>query len=317
MPSRLQVRRCPIPSSSFPPAWPPTRLPGQAARRHPRRADDRACLAPRAWRPGSARSSSPPTSPAIVEAVETAGGIAVMTRADHPSGSDRIFEAVEALRSRGPARRGRQRAGRPADHRSRARCRPRSCRSPTRRSTSRRSPSRSRGEEERTDPNVVKIIGSPIAPGQMRALYFTRATAPSGEGPLYHHIGLYAYRRAGARPLRRRCRPSPLEKRERLEQLRALEDGMRIDVVARRRRAARRRHAARSRAGPRHPRRAPQRTLKCPHQHTNKVIAYQGEPGANSHIACRDVYPGLGAAALRHLRGRLRRRQGRRRPGSA
>ena len=67
-------------------------------------------------------------------------------------------------------------------------------------------------------------------PTRLRALYFTRATAPSGEGPLYHHIGLYAYRRAAlarfvALP------PSPLEQRERLEQLRALEAGMRIDVA--------------------------------------------------------------------------------------
>src|SRR3546814_985847 len=63
-----------------------------------------------------------------------------------------------------------------------------------------------------------------------RALYFTRATAPAGEGPLFHHIGLYAYRRAAldrfvALP------PGVLERRERLEQLRALEAGMRIDVA--------------------------------------------------------------------------------------
>jgi 3-deoxy-manno-octulosonate cytidylyltransferase (CMP-KDO synthetase) len=85
-------------------------------------------------------------------------------------------------------------------------------------------------EAERTDPNAVKAICSPVAPGRFRALYFTRATAPSGDGPLYHHIGLYAYRRAAlarfvALP------PSPLEQRERLEQLRALEAGMRIDVA--------------------------------------------------------------------------------------
>jgi 3-deoxy-manno-octulosonate cytidylyltransferase (CMP-KDO synthetase) len=64
----------------------------------------------------------------------------------------------------------------------------------------------------------------------LRALYFTRATAPSGEGPLYHHIGMYAYTRSAlerfvALP------PAPLEQRERLEQLRALEAGMRIDVA--------------------------------------------------------------------------------------
>jgi 3-deoxy-manno-octulosonate cytidylyltransferase (CMP-KDO synthetase) len=85
-------------------------------------------------------------------------------------------------------------------------------------------------DEEKTDPNVVKVVGTPIAPDRLRALYFTRATAPWGDGPLYHHIGLYAYRRAAlsryvALP------PSPLEQRERLEQLRALEAGMRIDVA--------------------------------------------------------------------------------------
>jgi 3-deoxy-manno-octulosonate cytidylyltransferase (CMP-KDO synthetase) len=85
-------------------------------------------------------------------------------------------------------------------------------------------------EEERTDPNVVKVVGSEVAPKRLRALYFTRATAPFGDGPLYHHIGLYAYRRAA---LGRYVTlpPSPLERRERLEQLRALEAGMRIDVA--------------------------------------------------------------------------------------
>lgn len=84
--------------------------------------------------------------------------------------------------------------------------------------------------DERTNENVVKIIGSEIAPGRLRALYFTRATAPWGEGPLYHHIGLYAYRRAALERFVA-LGPSPLEKRERLEQLRALEAGMRIDAV--------------------------------------------------------------------------------------
>jgi 3-deoxy-manno-octulosonate cytidylyltransferase (CMP-KDO synthetase) len=65
---------------------------------------------------------------------------------------------------------------------------------------------------------------------RLRALYFTRATAPAGDGPLYHHIGLYAFRRPAlvrfvSLP------PSPLEQREQLEQLRALEAGMRIDVT--------------------------------------------------------------------------------------
>jgi 3-deoxy-manno-octulosonate cytidylyltransferase (CMP-KDO synthetase) len=85
-------------------------------------------------------------------------------------------------------------------------------------------------EAERTDPNTVKAICSPLSEGRFRALYFTRATAPAGEGPLYHHVGIYAYRRAAlARFIA--LPPSALEKRERLEQLRALEAGMRIDVA--------------------------------------------------------------------------------------
>src|SRR5205085_9792607 len=84
--------------------------------------------------------------------------------------------------------------------------------------------------EERTNPNVVKVIGSPISPKRLRALYFTRATAPSGDGPLYHHIGLYAYRRAALEKFVK-LPPSPLERREKLEQLRALEAGMRVDVT--------------------------------------------------------------------------------------
>jgi 3-deoxy-manno-octulosonate cytidylyltransferase (CMP-KDO synthetase) len=80
------------------------------------------------------------------------------------------------------------------------------------------------------DPNVVKLVGAQIAPDRLRALYFTRAPAPFGEGPHYHHIGLYAFRRAGLERFTR-LPPSPLERRERLEQLRALEDGMRIDAM--------------------------------------------------------------------------------------
>src|SRR5918993_1203865 len=132
-------------------------------------------------------------APEIAEAVTRAGGQAVMTRADHASGSDRIFEAVEKLDPEG------------------------------RHDVIRR-------EEEKTNPNVVKLVGSEISPGRFRALYFTRATAPYGDGPLYHHIGLYAYRR---RALQRfvGLKPSSLEMREKLEQLRALEAGMRIDAV--------------------------------------------------------------------------------------
>lgn len=85
-------------------------------------------------------------------------------------------------------------------------------------------------DEEKTNPNVVKIVGTPIKGDRLRALYFTRATAPYGEGPLYHHVGLYAYRRTALERFVSLA-PSPLEKREKLEQLRALEAGMRIDVA--------------------------------------------------------------------------------------
>ncbi|ENN94214.1 3-deoxy-manno-octulosonate cytidylyltransferase [Bartonella bovis] len=84
-------------------------------------------------------------------------------------------------------------------------------------------------EDEKTNPNVVKIIGTPISQNRLRALYFTRATAPYGNGPLYHHIGLYAYRREALEQFVTLA-PSTLEQREKLEQLRALENNMRIDV---------------------------------------------------------------------------------------
>ena len=86
-------------------------------------------------------------------------------------------------------------------------------------------------DEEWTNPNVVKAVAA-IAPGERigRALYFTRATAPSGEGPLYHHIGLYAYRRDALEDFVA-LPQGVLEQREKLEQLRALEAGMRIDLA--------------------------------------------------------------------------------------
>lgn len=86
-------------------------------------------------------------------------------------------------------------------------------------------------EEERTNPNVVKaVIALPKGAAAGRALYFTRATAPTGEGAHYHHIGLYAYRRAALERFVS-LPPSPLEQREKLEQLRALEAAMHIEVA--------------------------------------------------------------------------------------
>mgnify|MGYP001158408571 FL=1 len=84
---------------------------------------------------------------------------------------------------------------------------------------------------EFSDPNVVKAIASvPKGKKVGRCLYFTRATAPAGDGPLIHHIGLYAYRRAALEQFV--TLPSGvLEEREALEQLRALEAGLRIDIA--------------------------------------------------------------------------------------
>lgn len=165
----------------------------------------------------------------IAQAVTAHGGEAVMTRSDHPSGSDRIFEALEALDPAGQVDtiinvQGDLPTIAPADIRAvLAPLDDTSVDIATLAAVIRK-------DEEHTNPNVVKIVGSPISATRLRALYFTRATAPYGDGPRYHHIGLYAYRRqALARFVA--LPPSPLEKREKLEQLRALEAGMRIDVT--------------------------------------------------------------------------------------
>jgi 3-deoxy-manno-octulosonate cytidylyltransferase (CMP-KDO synthetase) len=187
------------------------------------------------WRRAAAADLGPvfvaAAEKAIADAVEAAGGRAVLTDPGHPSGSDRIHEALgridpdgrhdavvnvqgdlptiapETIRAAIP----------PLDDAA------------VDISTLVAEIVR---EEERTNPNVVKAVLSMRDPLRRigRALYFTRATAPTGPGPLYHHIGLYAYRRAAlerfvALP------PAPLERRERREQLRALEADMRIDAA--------------------------------------------------------------------------------------
>jgi 3-deoxy-manno-octulosonate cytidylyltransferase (CMP-KDO synthetase) len=165
----------------------------------------------------------------VFAAVEKAGGRAVMTRADHVSGSDRIFEALTQI---DPAARARIVVNLQGDLPTLAPGDLKAALKPLDDpavdiATLAAEISKA---EERDNPNVVKVVGSPVAPKRLRALYFTRATAPAGDGPLYHHIGLYAYRRAAlARFVK--LKPSPLEQRERLEQLRALEAGMRIDVA--------------------------------------------------------------------------------------
>jgi 3-deoxy-manno-octulosonate cytidylyltransferase (CMP-KDO synthetase) len=168
--------------------------------------------------------------PEVAQAVERAGGAALLTRPDHASGSDRVWEAVEQADARGrhdvivnlqgdlpaidPAaiRRVLEPLADPTvDIATLA--------------------AEIRDEDERDNPNVVKLVAAlgedrPIA----RALYFTRTRCPPGGGPHFHHIGIYAYRRSAlarfvALP------PGRLERREKLEQLRALEAGMRIDAA--------------------------------------------------------------------------------------
>jgi 3-deoxy-manno-octulosonate cytidylyltransferase (CMP-KDO synthetase) len=185
------------------------------------------------WRRAAAAGIGPAVvatdSPEIAAAVEKSGGKAVMTRGDHTSGTDRIHEALAKI---DPAYRADLIVNMQGDL-------------PTLEPGNLAAAvalleepavdiatlaAEIRRTEERVNPNVVKVVGTLLGPSRLRALYFTRATAPAGDGPLYHHIGLYAFRRAAldrfvALP------PSPLEKRERLEQLRALEAGMRIDVA--------------------------------------------------------------------------------------
>lgn len=84
--------------------------------------------------------------------------------------------------------------------------------------------------EEADDPNAVKLVGTALGALRLRALYFTRARAPYGDGPLFKHVGVYALRRASLARFAS-LPPSPLEMRENLEQLRALEAGMRIDAA--------------------------------------------------------------------------------------
>jgi 3-deoxy-manno-octulosonate cytidylyltransferase (CMP-KDO synthetase) len=169
----------------------------------------------------------------IAAIVDKAGGRAVMTRADHASGSDRIFEALAKVDSgTGAKNRAQIVVNLQADLPTIAAADIAAALQPLADDAVDIATlaAEIKVAAERTDPNVVKVVGTPVAPARLRALYFTRATAPTGEGPLYHHIGLYAYRRAALERFVK-LPPSPLERREKLEQLRALEAGMRIDVA--------------------------------------------------------------------------------------
>jgi 3-deoxy-manno-octulosonate cytidylyltransferase (CMP-KDO synthetase) len=167
-------------------------------------------------------------SEAVQAAVEKSGGRAVMTSSHHQSGSDRIFEALEAL---DPEHRigtivnvqGDLPTIDPAD--IRASLGPLA--DPAVDIATLAAVIHEQGEL--TNPNVVKVAGQMLSSGRMRGEVFTRADA-QGPGPHYHHIGLYAYRRAALQRFVA-LPPSPNELRERLEQLRALDNGMRIDVA--------------------------------------------------------------------------------------
>jgi 3-deoxy-manno-octulosonate cytidylyltransferase (CMP-KDO synthetase) len=167
-------------------------------------------------------------SEAVAAAVEKSGGRAVLTRSDHESGSDRIYEALETV---DPGHRVQTVVNVQGDL-------------PTIAADDIRAALRPLADAdvdiatlaaiitdpaERTNPNVVKVSGRDVSPGRLHATAFTRRDA-TGPGPHYHHIGLYAYRRAALERFVK-LPPTAAEKRERLEQLRALDNGMRIDVM--------------------------------------------------------------------------------------
>ena len=168
--------------------------------------------------------------PSIAEAVTAAGGHAILTDPALPSGSDRIHAALQRLDPGGahdiiinlqgdlPSI--------PPDFLS-AVLRPLA--NPKFDIATLVAPITT--PEEAASPSVVKCAcafapGTTIAP----ALYFSRSKIPSGDGPLWHHIGIYAYRRAALEKFVS-LPESPLEARENLEQLRALEAGLSIGAA--------------------------------------------------------------------------------------
>lgn len=168
-------------------------------------------------------------SPDIQAAVEAHGGQALLTSPDHPSGSDRCFEALNLFDPKNQYDIIVNLQGDLPTIEPEAIVN-----------------TLALMEDEKVDigtvgtpllspadqanPNIVKIVGSPCGPHRLRGLYFTRAAAPWGEGPAWQHIGLYAYRRPCLEHFVR-LPPSLLEQQEKLEQLRALEAGFRIDVA--------------------------------------------------------------------------------------
>ncbi|WP_296105550.1 3-deoxy-manno-octulosonate cytidylyltransferase [uncultured Agrobacterium sp.] len=164
----------------------------------------------------------------VFQAVNDAGFDVIMTRHDHQSGSDRIYEALQKADPDGRAEFVINVQGDlPTIEPETIRASLLPMDDPDVDIATLTVPITD--EDEKTNPSIVKIVGSPVSETRLRALYFTRTTAPYGNGPLYHHIGLYTYRRAALEKFVS-LKPSVLELRESLEQLRALEAGMRIDA---------------------------------------------------------------------------------------
>jgi 3-deoxy-manno-octulosonate cytidylyltransferase (CMP-KDO synthetase) len=165
--------------------------------------------------------------PEIVAAVSAAGGRAVLTDPDLPSGSDRVLAALGALDPDGRCDvvvnlQGDMPFVQPA---AIAAALGVLAAEPTCDIATAVAPEASR--DDRTDPAVVKaVVSLPQGDPRGRCLYFTRSVL-YGDGAIWKHVGLYAYRREA---LERFCLapPSPLERREKLEQLRALELGLSI-----------------------------------------------------------------------------------------
>jgi 3-deoxy-manno-octulosonate cytidylyltransferase (CMP-KDO synthetase) len=167
---------------------------------------------------------------AIADAVRAAGGQAVLTDPDLPSGSDRVWAALQMLDPTGAHDVVINLQGDlPSLPSSFLRAVLAPLADPVVDIATLVAPVTS--AEEAAAPSVVKAVcGFPEGAAVAPALYFSRAPVPAGDGPLWHHVGIYAYRRAAlarfvALP------PSVLERREKLEQLRALEAGMRISVA--------------------------------------------------------------------------------------
>lgn len=165
----------------------------------------------------------------IASVVLQAGGKAIITNPEHPSGSDRIWEALIKLEDghgydaiinvQGDLPTIDSSAIRTAYHLL-------------------KDPSVDiatlavaiRDDAEKTASHVVKaVFDLETYASHGRAYYFSRHPVPSGEGHLYHHVGLYAYRRDALEKYVR-AKPTPLELREKLEQLRALALDLRIEV---------------------------------------------------------------------------------------